>query len=552
VAARGRRGRELVEGARAIHRRLYARYVEGCGFRYTIQLWNAAVRIAKTVGAADADAYIDWDALDCESPDAFFDSLWAQVYRLARVGDVDLATAVGAIAEEVRRAMEEWSRGNKSAEAIRAVNDGIDELLALGERGLARSLAADARRLKIPLRVRVPEPREVRRSRAARRRALAHARALAAAAGEAVREGREAEAWELILELERARRELVTLETAVEEMALWAMHVCLAQRVAEMARALPPELRERVRVDSNPTTPAVDIVFKGTREEFERVLRAVSPAIAALGLEVPVLRGERAFTVALAVSRSVLWEPLKGAVNYLLTRALESGVPLKEVHAWLSRHEVACTLALSPSRETVERLLVLYPLLPREALTPPQREAVETAGGPGPAAVARYEEIVAALREAIREPLREFAEVLGRLARMSEREYREEVRRYLTERARAELEIGGDMQRCIFYAYSACFTPESVRCTVECAAEVLWAMHYSKWITDEEYSRVARLRHEGKVEEFIEEVCSLIERFRRDWEATVEWERQSGRGGRGARVPPPWCGKRRERKTGTG
>ncbi|MCC6020874.1 MAG: hypothetical protein LM577_05855 [Thermoproteaceae archaeon] len=107
------------------------------------------------------------------------------------------------------------------------------------------------------------------------------------------------------------------------------------------------------------------------------------------------------------------------------------------------------------------------------------------------------------------------------------------------------------MQRCLFYAYSACFTPESVKCRVECAGWLLNAMYRGKWITDEEFSRVARLQIEGRVEEFIDEVCRLIERFRRDWEATVEDERRRGLGGRGARVPPPWCKKEeRERRAG--
>jgi hypothetical protein len=164
-------------------------------------------------------------------------------------------------------------------------------------------------------------------------------------------------------------------------------------------------------------------------------------------------------------------------------------------------------------------------------------ERLERLAGELRSVAARHEELVAALSR--------LAEAWERLARVSEKEYREMVRRYLVERARTELEVGGDMQRCEFYSYSACFTPESVRCRVECAAELLWAMHYSKWITDEEHSRVATLRLGGRVEEFVEEVCRLVERFRRNWEATVWDERRRGMGGRGARFPPPWCEKAR-------
>jgi hypothetical protein len=224
---------------------------------------------------------------------------------------------------------------------------------------------------------------------------------------------------------------------------------------------------------------------------------------------------------------------------------MRAGVPLGTVHAWLSRPEVACAIVQNPSRETVERLLVKLEGVPREALAPPQREAVETAGGPGPSALAHYEELVAALSRV--------AETLERLYRLGEREYREGVRRYLVERARAELEIGGDPQRCFVYFYSACFTPEFARCGLKCARYLLRVMARDKWITDEEYSRIVRLDVEGRVEEFIDEVCRLIERFRRNWEATVEYERQAGFGGRGARVPPPWCEKKRgEQKKGAG
>ena len=344
---------------------------DSCRFPHVIADYSRLRSTATAFAKAGVDPeLIDPQELDCDSRDAFFESLERIKRRLVSETKIDVATLI----EELQRAVETWRSGTRTTDVIRAIEDAIKTLAELGERKEAwRWYETVRREYKIPISIKIRKPAE---RRASRKRAVKEAKAVLQLAKEAVERGAEPEAVELAREVEEvaaelAREDAVALELARKVLEYW---------LTDIKRQLPPipGLRWESHVDKVAVRISL-ILPPGDVESENKVLERLSVLHATYGLErrETTTKRRRFIHYIANLEQHENFRRLTDVMRVLYRTALDEvrrAIPaesyskvvataLNTVNNWISIHDVYVALTSSPSLETLKRLLAMYPLV---------------------------------------------------------------------------------------------------------------------------------------------------------------------------------------------
>jgi len=358
---------------------------EACGFPHDIGDYSRMREVASALAKGGFDPEeLDPEALDCASPDAFFEGL-EQVRRRYAQPEADVSSLVSLLDS----ALDDWRRGaDRSREAAQAIEEYIKQLAELGEGRLAYQYYETARELRVPIRLRLRKPPE---RRAARRRAAREARALLEVAEEAAERGRPEVAEELAREVEIAAQELAKIDAVAVELARKVVWRWFNEIDLSDIRGLTVEQ----------TTDGLSIrltlrITEGEegREEERKLAERLAAFFAVYGVErrESATRKRVFIHYILPIDKSTAWPRLVETMKVLYKVALDEvkrakpeaspeevlADALKAVDSWLAVRDVYTSLAVSPSQETLKRLLTLFPLVekpPAQPTKPPIERA---------------------------------------------------------------------------------------------------------------------------------------------------------------------------------
>jgi hypothetical protein len=316
---------------------LYAKIKEAAA-RYGLQMpphsWAAlSARLRQLYNAGVDLSYLDPEALDYSDEDAFWESFEEAAQRLMKEAPAE--ALVREAVELVERGLEEWRR-TRSRDAAAAVEEGIKALVDLGERRLAARYYQEARRLGVPLRLRVRPPP----TRSGRRRAIREAKRALELAKELAEES-PAEAEEITREVEEALKVLAEVENLALEAALRAVKLYVVSKYTDaFVEIYPSSIRI---VSKKPLEFPFPVEGKQVKGFYHYYIRIGKPPLS---------------TVAEAMKRVYVY-------------ALRHNVPLERVREWAERPEVYTSIVLIKRPEDVDKLLAAHPLTPPPPPRPP-------------------------------------------------------------------------------------------------------------------------------------------------------------------------------------
>jgi hypothetical protein len=318
---------------------------ESCRFPHSIADYSRLRSVAIALAKAGADPeLVDPHELDCNSRDAFFESLERLKRRFVPETKIDAA----ALIEELQRALEMWRSGVRTSDVIHAIEDAIKTLAELGERREAwRWYELVRKEYKIPISIKIRRPTE---RRASRRRAAREVETVMA---------------------ELAREDAIAVELARKVLEHW---------MTDIKRQLPPipGLRWESHVDRVAVRISL-ILSPGDVETENKVLEKLSVLHATYGLErrETTTRNRRFIHYIADLERHENFRRLVDVMKVLYRLALDEvrkvmpaesynkvvATALETLNNWITIHDVYTALAQSPSPETLKRLLKMYPLV---------------------------------------------------------------------------------------------------------------------------------------------------------------------------------------------